>query len=116
MRRCSLHALGPLIRMATESNSWVTVSAGAIPAALDLGVLDRVEQLGGTHQEAVAPGGALGAVAQLGQRRRQHLARRLAVGSGEDGVAGQLGGEAQVALIEEADRLGTWLDPAHHLT
>jgi hypothetical protein len=30
----SFQALGPLIRMAMESNSWVMVSAGARPALL----------------------------------------------------------------------------------
>ena len=64
-----------------------------------------VAQLVGAHQEEVAPGPVLGAVAELLERLRLELLGLGVVGVGEDEVVDDLGDPAEVAALERLARV-----------
>ena len=66
---------------------------------------DPLAQLLRAHQEEVAPGRVLGAVAELLERVGLQLPRRLVLGLGEDEVVDDLGDPAVVARLEGLARL-----------
>ena len=110
MARCSSQAFGPLTRMASESKSCSTVSAPTMsgePSVELGGGLTPWRSSCAPVQVEVAPGAVLGAVAEPCRRRRRAAPWPPAwSGVGEHGVVEQLGGEAQVAVVDVALRLG----------
>src|SRR4029077_16400237 len=72
----------------------------------DRGGRDGAAEFHGPGEVVVAPGGAFGAVAQLGEHVGEQGPGGFAGRVGEDGVAGQLGGEPPVARVGELAGLG----------
>jgi hypothetical protein len=65
-----------------------------------------VAEFGRAHQVEVAPGAVLGAVAEPFEGLGQELGGWLMLGVGEHGVVQELGGEAEIPVVQVAPGLG----------
>ena len=72
----------------------------------DGGRRDPVAELGRAHQGEVASGAVLGALAQPFEGLGEEVLGSLMVGVDEDGVLQQLGGEAEVPVVQVVGGLG----------